>query len=225
MIEEPYIGDMLMMARADPPRAKALAVVALYLHQAVERLGLYKPDISQQSCVLCSLAVRDFLHRVGFPQARVAPVVAVMRASGDGKELHSCGIGVPNAYQHTRTRWNGHMCVLVDNVLVDTTLYQAKRPQWPGLPGMMAVPLGVEDGSAKIDITDARPGVPGGRVYGLDLLAAAITDGDESDAGYKFTIMWLDNPTNRWWRNGPDGRRDVRRPIVAALTAIHNKWP
>ncbi len=205
------LGDMLVCG--DPPPAKllkALAVIAGHLHPTFAAMPNIKPGISRESCVLCSLTVRDFLQRVGFVRAFVSPVVTVVRAAEHGKELHSAGIGVPGTPPRAR-RWNGHMIVIVDGLfLIDTTLYQIARPQWEGLPGMLAAPLGFQEGAP-------------GRMWGLDVLGALFMQDDQRPT-YETMITWLANPSNAAWRNGPDASRDLRRPAVNRLVREFGSW-
>jgi len=117
---------------------KAFEVIAGHLHQTLALSGY----ATKGQCILCSLTVRDFLQDIGFKGARVQPVAFVVRTDTKaGKTLHSLGIGVPQDQRQLKGKWNGHLVVIVDDWLIDTTLYQAQRPQWPALPGMMAIPL------------------------------------------------------------------------------------
>jgi len=206
------LGDM--MAFGDPPAKmwKALAVIAADLHPTFKAMPNLKPDISRESCVLCSLTVRDFLHRIGFKTAFVAPVVVIVRAVEHGKELHSAGIGVPGTPTRAR-RWNGHLVVIVpdlENYLIDTTLYQINRPQWRDLPGMLATPL---------DRTCGKPG----KIWGLDVLGGMFMT-DAARPSYEFIITWLANPSNAAWKNGPDASRNLRRAAVNRLVHEFGPW-
>jgi hypothetical protein len=73
------LGDMMVMGR--PPREllKALATIAGTLHPAFDSHPRIAPGKSKESCVLCSLAVRDFFNNIGFDDAAVRPVFVVMR--------------------------------------------------------------------------------------------------------------------------------------------------
>lgn len=204
------LGDMLVFGRPPAKLTKALAVIAAHLHPAVERLPRITPGISKRSCILCSLAVRDFLQRIGI-EAMVAPVVAVLLATRGDETLHSAGIGVPGTVAAPRN-WNGHMVVVAERFVIDTTLYQIHRPAWDHLPGMMAVPV------------DGAPVAPEHRrMWGLDVLTAVGTESEPGD-DYRFSLAWLANPTNNRWRNGPDARRDRRRAVVGALAHHFGSW-
>jgi hypothetical protein len=163
---------------------------------------------SKESCVLCSLTVRDFLRRVGF-DANVRSVATIMRATQDDKELHSLGIGSPEDPRVApEGYWTGHMVVLVDRYLIDTTLYRARRPAWPDLAGMMALPIAAPQER--------------GQLYGLDVITGATIGGDD---GYQFDIAWLDYRKNRSWRRGPDARdRGRREPVVRRMIERFGVW-
>jgi hypothetical protein len=57
----------------------------------------------------------------------------VMRSERGGEELWSLAIGVPGDPDQL-DKFNGHAAVIVpsEGILIDTTLYQAIRPQWHG---------------------------------------------------------------------------------------------
>lgn len=186
---------------------KALAVVSAYLHPAFERQPWIVPGKAKRSCVLCSLAVRDFLWKVGFKEASVAPVYVIVRAiAEDGTEIHSAGAGdhaaIPaQAAVHghvvdTRYDWSGHLVVLVNGWLVDTTLYQAQRPQWPELPGMIAAPLLMDDRS------------------GMTLVSGSYAKRDD---GSELLLSWWAQPHNTRWRSAGDAKKERRAAVVKEL--------
>jgi hypothetical protein len=205
------LGDLHVLQPYPPAKLlKALAVIADTLHPAFDMRPDIKPFYSRHGCVLSSLTVRDFLVRVGF-NARVCPVATVIWAEGpDGKQLHSLAIGAPHDKRHLPDSWKGHMVVTVKTpageYLIDTTLYPTRRPQWPDLPGMMALRLATERG------------VRGW--WNLELIAAcAYGDGEEISLG------WFDNPRNTSWQRGGDGRDPMRRaPVVAAMVERFGAW-
>lgn len=204
------LGDLMLMGTPPAKLLKALAVIASELHPAFDALPGITPGISRRSCVLCSLTVRDFLQRIGIA-AVAAPVVAVLAATEKGQTLHTAGIGVPGQVPRPRN-WNGHMIVVVPEAeyLIDTTLYQINRPAWSDLPGMVATPI----------IKQMQPGH--GRMWGLDVLTSIQMT--EAERDYEFQLTWLANPRNNAWRNGPDARRDLRRPAVAKLAHTFGSW-
>lgn len=214
--------DMLI-AGAEPEAVpakfvKAMATVAMTLHQSFDAQSWIPEGKSKESCILASLAVRDFLWKKGFSEASVVPVYIVIRATDvEGNELHSLGCGDHSAMPWTKPtdpvdtdrRWSGHAVVLLPKLgwLVDTTLFQAKRPQWPGLPGMMAVPI----------YREARPFVDG-------LAQLGGVTAVNRDNGSSVEVLWLAQPTNKRWRTAPDANPHRRAPVVKKLVEQFGNW-
>jgi hypothetical protein len=199
------LGDMTVAADK-PPRSKlmaALTVIGERLHTECDLQPGLEFLKSRRSCVLASLAVRDFLIYAGFRNARVRPVAAVIMAARDGKMVHSVGIGVPHDERKREGYWCGHMAVTVGDLLIDTTLYPCRRPAWPDLPGMMAVQL------------MPQPWQRGW--WDLEVMAGV----DLARSGTEVTMIgWFDNPANTRWQAGPDAREAGRRAgVVKALLA------
>jgi hypothetical protein len=201
------LGDMLVVGKPPAKFVRALAAVASALHPAFDAV-LPKPGKSKESCVLCSLAVRDFLWKIGFKDARMTTVYLVLQATdAAGDEIHSAGCGDHNGPVpilgpppvEERGRWNGHVVVEVPSAgyVIDTTLFHMKRPAWPELPGMAVVPI--EHG--------VQPS------YGLDHLAGIKSTRDDGSA---LRAWWLRQP-NSSWRTAPDTERSLRAPVIKML--------
>ena len=199
----------MYVAGGKPPvkLLKALSVISAYLHPAFERQGWIKPGHSKRSCVLCSLAVRDFLRRIGYGHATVRPVYLVVHArDAEGKAIHSLGVGdhtaLPDGNQHitdTPLDWSGHMVVTLGSWLIDTTVYQTIRPQWAELPGMMAVPLDRQDNMIS--------------AWGMKSIAGVVAKrGDDI-----VEAIWFDQPYNTRWRTGGDAKIERRSAVVKEL--------
>ena len=203
------LGDLLVIGTPPAKLWKALAVIAEGLHPGFEADPRIKPGISKNSCVLTSLTVRDFLRGIGFVNARVAPVSTIMWATERGKELHSLGIGDPEDARDIDGHWTGHMVVLVSGHLIDTTLYHTRRPAWPDLPGMIAVPLAPKEKERR-------------QWKGLDILTGTEITDPERD--YIFSVGWFDNPRNTRWRGGGDTERERRKPVVTKLIERFGGW-
>lgn len=198
------LGDMQVLGQPPAQFLKALAVIADALHASFDaQPWLSSLGKTKGSCVLSSLAVRDFLFAIGFKDVEVRPVFVTMRALKGEEVVHSLGIGEPKRGDAKALpgRWVGHMVVVVPSVgyLVDTTLYPAQRPQWPGLPGMMAAPLFRFD--------------EGEELFGMKLIAGVRTETPDG----AFDALWLDQPWNKAWKKGPDASRWRREAVVAAL--------
>lgn len=204
------LGDLLIVGTPPAPFVRALGAIAGALHPAFDQIVV--PGKSKESCVLASLAVRDFLWQAGFKDARLVTVYLAIRAvDAAGRELHSVGVGDHNGTvpvsvpvpKETGDRWNGHMVVEVPSVgyMVDTTMFNMKRPAWPDLPGMIATPI-------------ERDGVT--RSFGLDHLACIRT---EIDDGVQLMLWWLVQPNERW-RDAPDTERHRRLSVVKAMLRL-----
>ncbi|RWQ38634.1 MAG: hypothetical protein E5Y88_13570 [Mesorhizobium sp.] len=215
--ESMMLADMLVHGEPPTKFLKALAVIADRLHPLYDAEPWIAPGKSKESCVLSSLAVRDFLWKIGFKDAEVRPVVMVMQAlDGDGKQIHSLRCGDPDMEVVRRQLvpgggWPGHMVVAVPSIgyMIDATLYQARRTQWENLPGMVA---NVIYGDA--DVQD--------RIFGLPLLGGME---ERQDDGSTFECAWLDQPVNRLWREAGDAsQRDHRANVVKQLVAAFGRW-
>lgn len=210
------LGELTVIGMPPPKLLKALAVIAANLHQFYSVIPRVKPGHSLTACILSSLTVRDFLFRIGFRDAEVAPCMFAIRAFRDGQQLHSLGIGDPDPREHSKIGkqsrgWPGHLVVKMPKHewLIDTTLFQARRPQWPDLPGMLAVPL-----------VESRD--PAHLYYEMFPLSGVV---GETDDGSQVDILWLDQPKNKWWRASPDGRdRRRREAVVDGLVTAFGEW-
>lgn len=198
------LDDMQVFVVEQPPPAKlvkALAVIAANLHPlfAVEGLA------SKTQCILCALAVRDFLQDIGFRDARVLSVAVILKVIRNDRQLHSLGIGVPDNPQKIPNKWNGHLVTVLPKSrwLIDTTLYQAQRPQWDELAGMVAAPM--------LSTALRKP---------MHMIAGLmIEDGQRRVSG-----AWFSRPSNGGWINAPDTINARRAPVVAGLASAFGGW-
>lgn len=210
------LGDMHVVGMPPAKLVKALAVIAKHLHPAYRALPWIKNGHSEHACILSSLTVREFLFRIGFHDVELAPVLFAIRAFRGDEQLHSLGVGDPDPREHNKVGkdspgWPGHLVVKLPKAgwLIDTTLFQARRPQWPDLPGMLAVPL-------------AESSHPDHETYGLFPLSGLL---GQNDDGTQVDILWLNQPKNKWWRQAPDGRdKRRRRPVVNFLVEQFGEW-
>ena len=188
---------------------KACAVIADTLHQDLgAQPWIDHKDKSKESCVLCSLIVRDFLRGIGFRQATVRPVALVMAAYEGEEQLHSLGV-VPDT--PTREgRWNGHLVVWVpaSRALIDTTLYSTIRPQWPKLPPMLATTC------------TEKPKETWGDLRALTALKMV----DSERPSYSFELVYFDNPENWSWRTGGDALKWRRLDTAEAMIKKFGVW-
>ena len=201
-----YIADK----KAPAKLLKAFAVITTIHDEFAVQPWVKRKDISKESCVLCALTVRDFLQRVGFKDARVASVTAMIRAFSNGEELHSLGVGTPMDHQVLPGKWAGHLVTTVDGFLIDTTLAPWKRPAWPELPEMIVMEMH--------EPTGLRPPLPDGQLWPL---AAARFDDDDKEIEF----VYLDRSANQSWKNGGgDTQKDRRRAVTDALVKRFGPW-
>jgi len=206
------INDLTIIG-APPPRLGAAFSVIADLHETfAEYAPGLTPGISKRSCVLSSLTVRDFLRLAGF-DAEVRPCMFMAEAWDIfGEVQHTLGVGTPDWREGKIKRrrmgevdgWRGHLvCILpAERWVIDTTLFQARRPTWPHLPGMFALPIN-----------------PAPKVYrGMDALATLHANETNGD---RLRLTWLDQRRNRYWETVPDAafvrRSGVVRRMLASL--------
>lgn len=203
------LGEMTVFGRPESKLLKALAAISATLHPAFDESPRIVVGKSRESCVLCSLAVWEFLTRLDF-KARVRPVTVLIKGYERSVELHSLGIGVPGDKEEPG-RWVGHMVCEVDSgddrYLVDTTLYPAIRPVWPFLPPMVVVPR------LKDTVIE--------RYWDRETIAALSLD----EGSRNVSALWIDDPRNNGWRSGPDARDKARRHhVVNSLVERFGVW-
>lgn len=179
---------------------KACAAIALGLHPGFATAGFK----SKTQCILCALTVRDFLHDIGFDDACVISGMFLITAWRGEQVRHSLGIGVPNNPHREDGKWNGHLFVALPQTgwLIDPTLYQAARAQWPNLPGMAAVPLASR----------------AFRKIKLPLAGMGVESGDE-----RIEACWYARTDNGRWSSAPDTIYERRAPIVRQL--VESMYP
>jgi hypothetical protein len=210
------LGDLQVVGGQPPAKlVKALAVIAHVLHPAFSRLPfMAHPDKSKESCVLSSLTVRDFLWKIGFREATVAPVYVIVRAlDRDGREIHSVGCGdhaaipiqarVHGHVTDTKNYWSGHLVVLVKGWLIDPTLYQANRKEWPELPGMVAAPVFMDERGGMVLVSGSSA---------------------KRDDGSEVLLSWWAQPHNRRWKDGGDAKKERRVAVVKELVKRFGNW-
>jgi hypothetical protein len=209
-------NDMKVMGAPSLKLRNALEIIANHLHQefAIAQ-WISDKDKSKESCVLCSLTVREFLVRIGFKDAHVRPVCLFLSGHKDGRTKKILKVGDPDDKRCLPSRWSGHMVVVIPSAayMIDTTLYQANRPEWKSLSGMAAVPLGAANGSPlSVKEIQGVSEAEDGALFPLKAISGVSWAEDDS---YGVTALWLDNPTNKSWRGGRDARmKNLRIPVV-----------
>ena len=192
-------NDMTVMGAPPLKLRNALEIIANHLHQEFAKVSwLPHKDRSKESCILCSLTVREFLVRADFQDADARPVCLYLSAHKGGRLVKQLMVPDPDDKRQLPSRWAGHMVVVIPSAayLIDTTLYQAARPEWKSLPGMAAVPLYPANASL------------------FSMKQISCVSWKEED-GYKVTAGWLDAPTNKSWRkSGIERMKNLRRPVI-----------
>lgn len=204
-----YIGDRKLPGKL----AKAIAVITTIHDEYAIQPWIAHADKSKELCVLCALTVRDFLQRIGFKNARVQSVTAIIKAHKDGEEIHSLGVGTPLDREVIHGKWAGHLITTVDGFLIDTTLAPWKRPAWPDLPEMIVMDMFEE--------MNHRPALPHGRLWPVAAMRA-----DEGD-GKEIEFVYLDRSENQSWKDrnrGGDSDKKRRRAVVDALVKRFGPW-
>jgi hypothetical protein len=133
------LGNLAVLC--DPPAKmlKALAAISVRAHPAYDECSGLPCGGSRDKCLFMSLAVRDFLVQIGFADATVRLCCLYIAANDlQDRELWSVGIGAPGQEPMPET-FNGHAVCTVPSLelLINTTVYQAIRPQWAGSVGGM----------------------------------------------------------------------------------------
>jgi len=185
---------MMTIGNPSPPLAGALAFLGDRLHPTIEEKTKCEIGYSWGACILSSLVARDVLRGLGFTADEAPVIFRIRKRCGDrlNKELF---IGDPS-HSNAPRMWNAHMVVLVESLLVDFTLAQAWRWEWPHLPRMLAATVCKDGGSL-----DGK----------FPRLLQLGDDPDEVEAS------WFHHPAKTDWKAVPDARPRFRKGAVRKL--------
>ncbi len=187
----------VILGQPPAPLRTALSVIGERLYGLTAKTPIFRdtPDRIATSCVFLSLVVCDTLRQAGFT-AEPRPCALAVEKRG----VHQLVIGNPTDKDANAWSWAGHLIVCAEGVLIDPSLGQARRPEWPRLPDIAAAPLFTppRDGSL-----DNRP---------MPLLSAMI------HAAEGFRALWFDTPENTRWIGSPDTQPDRRRRLADKLS-------
>ena len=162
----------------------------------------------QHYCVLATLIAVDVMHGLGW--RRAVPLKCGLDVRGvAGRRHYQLTCGSPDAQQHPDLL-NGHVVPLIDDVIVDLTLGQTRRP-WNEVP-TIGVFVAAPDEHRSIDILpDCRvPVIAGGHMFSLR-------------GGVQLSYFKLPpsvEHATRNWMDLPDAPPCRRRKIVEAALAI-----
>lgn len=204
------LGDLACLTIPPGKMLKALAVIAERLHPAYQERSGFPPGTGHDKCLFMSLAVRDFLVGIGFADATVRSCFLYIAADDlEGNQLWSVGIGAPGQVPDPE-RFNGHAVCAVPSLqlLIDTTVYQAIRPQWAGaVSGMAAIRY---HEPWKNQHVERCPSIAGAEIELPDR---------------RVMMLWLDRPEVKWKREIDFRIRNERRRYVAnALREAFGEW-
>lgn len=209
------LGDMAVLCESDDLEAKAwraLAAISLRLHESYDEVSGTAKGASKDKCLFTSLAIRDFLVAIGYRDATVRGCALYIYANDkEDQQIWSVGIGVPGEAD-IEGKFNGHaVCVIPSlNLLIDTTLYQAHRPQYFGdMPGMIAAQYYEPQHAGLM------------KLYRLPIFANAVARDDVRE----LNVVWLDRPDLPWKKSEDFRIRNNRRIAVtkAMLNAYNGK--
>ena len=202
------LGDMTVVDPAALPGRllAALGIIGTEFHPAFDRQPwLREPGYSKQSCLLTSLTVRDFLREIGFADANVRSVAAVMRAE------HERPRGAFARHRRARFgqvpgagRFAGHIVAVVPERAAPD-----RHDALSGDPAAMARRAHRHDGGALRRAAIRRAHVRA---------CAVCRRNDRRRRGrFAMTIVWLDRRDNKVWRKGGDNEEWRRVAVLAAL--------
>jgi hypothetical protein len=203
------LGDMAVHGEWPAKTMKALAVIAGHAHQSYDACSGFPPGASRDKCLFMSLAVRDFLVKIGYRDATVRGCALYVRADDKaGQEIWSLGLGVPGQAD-IEGKFNGHAVCVVPSLglMIDMTTYQAIRPHWRDMiPGMTAAPYDTP-----------RPE----RIIGLQPFAGGMVELDDRTV----IVAWLDRPELDWRKSEDFRMRNARRVAVTrAMMEAFGGW-
>jgi hypothetical protein len=160
-------------------------------------------------CIFTSLAVRDFLRRIGI-KADVKSVALIINASQEGLPLHTVGIGMNKLWNepYEGDKWDGHLIVTVPGFIIDPTFHAVRRSAWGWTPNIMVA----KRGSTPRFNSDIHPDLP---------VIAAVNE-ESPEHSYRFQAVWFSYSRNSGWRNTPDGRDPIRRQDI--INEMMNAW-
>jgi hypothetical protein len=172
---------------------KALDVVA--------SIEVRAPDLPANcgTCIMQSLAVRDYLLRLGFA-AKVKTVMLLARSLEHGKEIYSLGMGIKN--HRVADAWNGHLVTVCNNLLIDPTF--PVRPAWSWMATCPAVPMIPRD--RRPFFTLSRPGEN-------PITRPVIAQINKTEGNYEFAAFWIADK-NHGWQKGPASTIAHRQGLV-----------
>jgi hypothetical protein len=132
--------EMTVFGACTPELTKLMRFVGYNFHRIVNRVHT-RPDYadSRMTCGRASLILRDFLRQAEVPAVEASVYCEVFGRGRDG-QLRQINIGDPDSPDISIDQWNGHVVVLTEGHLIDTTLYRV-RHRFHRVGPMITVPL------------------------------------------------------------------------------------
>lgn len=132
--------EMTVYGPCTPELTKLMRFVGYNFHRIVNKVHA-KPNYvdSRTTCGRASLILRDFLRQAEMPAEEASVYCEVFGCDRDGqwRQINICD---PKSPDSPIDQWNGHVVVLTNGHLIDTTLYRVQRCLHRVGP-MIAVPL------------------------------------------------------------------------------------
>jgi hypothetical protein len=132
--------EMTVIGACSPELTKLMRFVGHNFHRIINKVHR-KPGYcdSRSTCGRASLILRDFLRQADIFAVEASVYCEVVGRDRDGRG-RQINIGDPNSLEPSVDQWNGHVIVLAQGHLIDTTLYQVQRCV-RHVGSMMAMPL------------------------------------------------------------------------------------
>lgn len=190
------LGEMVVVGTIPARLVAPLEFLGNNLHSTLDDGKGRHAGWSRVACIATSLIVRDFLTALHI-RADVRSVAAYAFATLNGTKYPERALGAPSD-RIEPNQWQGHIVVVAEGVLIDTTLRGLDTPGVSSLPRMIALPI----------VTG------GGTINGLGVIADLSVKAENVD----LRLAWVDRPEHQGWRERPDALKiDRRRELTSML--------
>ena len=223
------LKDLQIVGGISPKMVKAAAALS-HMHDLFDAETRIVPGASKGSCIMSALTARDLMWKLGWKDAAIMPVYLRVEGWHGDKGLWSVGVGDHDTFHAHHSRpgfkplvdrttgpgWNGHAVVIspAANVLIDPTIGQCRRDQWPTLPEMLVVELLPDTPSPNLMPSHAP-------IIGFDWVEHQDVPETRAD---RVRVHYTAQPFNTRWRDAPDAERTRRAPVVADMRKMFAAW-
>lgn len=132
------LGEMVVVGTIPARLVAPLEFLGNNLHSTLDDGKGRHAGWSRVACIATSLIVRDFLTALHI-RADVRSVAAYAFATLNGTKYPERALGAPSD-RIEPNQWQGHIVVVAEGVLIDTTLRGLDTPGVSSLPRMIALP-------------------------------------------------------------------------------------